>query len=415
MHTFLNVYQIYVVGTVVILIWFSLDMRSIIKASQRKNALSIEGRWKELDEHYKRCLNRRRPFVWLHQRFLVPGNLLVQYALFLYKHGRLDEALDSADRAAGLIRRKPWIFRSFHRSATSKTLAGAINARILILTGMGRYGEARAAAVQFEQVAGSGQRPYTVLALLEYHCGRLDEALALTEAVAPGDTMYDSACGVSSLAWSMKGEFARALRALAYEPSDISKFYSPKGLEIMRASPEGVKLMELQQKKHAGVFQPARLLFLAHVHIAREDFVNADHALDQAEKVVGPEPGVQMSYCRHRACSAAAQGRAAEAGQYIERMRSIVQERQKRGLQWEAHLGAGRSYLYLGRLSEALVELTAAETFVLHPLEKHVTAYWIAQVHAAAGDRQKALPYYQSVAADAIPSWMRKRAIEALA
>jgi hypothetical protein len=70
--------------------------------------------------------------------------------------------------------------------------------------------------------------------------------------------------------------------------------------------------------------------------------------------------------------------------------------------------------LYLGRLGEALNELTDAQRFALHPVEKHVTAYWIARTHEASGDRPKAMPYYEVVAADTIPSWMRKHAAEVL-
>jgi cytochrome c-type biogenesis protein CcmH/NrfG len=47
------------------------------------------------------------------------------------------------------------------------------------------------------------------------------------------------------------------------------------------------------------------LILLAQVYLSLEDFENADRALDQAEKSLGPEPGLQMSYCRQRACSLA--------------------------------------------------------------------------------------------------------------
>jgi tetratricopeptide (TPR) repeat protein len=408
------IFQVPFVIYVVILAWFAWDMHSIIKSSQHKNQLSIEGRWKDLDQHFERAAKSCRPFVWLHRHYLLPGAVAVQHALFLFNQGRLEEALVKADQAIRQVKGKPRVFRSFFRSATFKALCASFNARTLILSGLGRYGEARETAAQLEQLTGSSGRPNPVLTLQEYHCGHLDEVLAQAQAVPTENALYDSMRTVTVLACCMKGEFDQALQALSYEPSDISKFYSPAGLETMNRSPEGVKLLELQRRKHAGFFQPARLILLAKVYLAREEFENADRALDQAEKVMGPEPGLQATYCQIRACSLAAQGKAAEAENYIGRMRVIAQATPKRSLFWETHCAAARSYLHLGRPGDALAELSAAQRFVLHPLEKHVTAYWLARSHEAAGAQEKALQYYQIVAADTIPSWIRKQAAETL-
>ena len=398
-----------------VLAWFALDMRSILRASQRKNQLSIEGRWKELDEHFKRTSNTWRPFARLQSRYLLPGTIQVQHALFLYKQGRFEEALTKVDQAIRWLKGKPQIFRSIHRSATFKTLCGALKTRTLIFAGMGRYDEARQTAAELKQMGGSDTSPNSSLALLEFHCGQLDEALSLAQAVSREDAQFDAMRGIAALVLCAKGEFDQAIQSLMYEPGDVSRFYSPEGLKLVSGSPEGARLIELQNKKLAGVFQPARLIILAKVHIARKDFSNADLALDQAEKKLGPEPGIQMSYCRYRACSLAAQGKAAEAQDYIQRMQAIVKQLPKRSLRWETHFATGQSYLYLERFGDALTELAGAQQLALHPIEKHSTAYWIARTHGAAGDGHKAIPYYQTVAADPIPSWMRKNAIEVLA
>jgi hypothetical protein len=71
--------------------------------------------------------------------------------------------------------------------------------------------------------------------------------------------------------------------------------------------------------------------------------------------------------------------------------------------------------LYLRRFSDALAEFNEAQRSVLHPLEKHATAYWIARTYDAAGEPHAAIPYYQTVVADTIPSRLRKQALEALA
>lgn len=397
-----------------LLVWFSLDMRSILKSLQRKNQLKIDGRWKELERYYERESKPRRPFVWLHRRYFLPGNITTQHALFLHTQGRLEEALAKADLAIQQIAAKPTIFKNIHRQATFTTLCGAFRARCLTLTGLGRYHEARQVAAQWQQLTGS-DGPNPSLALLEYYCGHLDEALAHAQATPREDAKYDAMRGVTSLAYTMKGQFDEALQALDYVPSDGKKFYSPEGLKSLSETPEGAKLIELHQKKNAAFFPPARLINLARVYIAREEFEIAVGMLDEAEKSMGPQPGLQSAYCRHRACSSAALGNADEAEKYLERLRAMVQKMPKRSLLRETQFAAGRSYMYLGRFSEAIAELTNAWQSALHPIEKHATAYWLARTHESAGQKREAISYYQIVAADPIPSWMRKHAVEALA
>jgi tetratricopeptide (TPR) repeat protein len=395
--------------------WFALDMRSILKSAQRRNQLSIEGRWRDLEEHYERTSKSYRPFVRLHQRYLLPGTVAAQYALFLFNQGRLEEARAKVDQAIQQIEGKPKIFRFIHRSRTFNILCETLRARTLILTGLGQYCEARETAARLRQLNGSSWSANAALALLEYHCGHLDEALAQAQVVPTRDKQYDSMRVIKALAHFTKGEFDQAIQALLYEPGDISKFYSAEDFKTVIGNTEGANLVELQRTKLAGVFQPARLIVLAKVYIAREEFENANLALDQAEKALGAEPGVQTSYFRYRACCLAAQGKPAEAENFVERMRAVVQKLPKRSLLWETHYATGESYLYLGRARDALVELFAAEQFILHPLEKHVTAYMTARAHEAVGDRQKAIAYYETVATDKIPSAMRKKAVEALA
>ena len=215
--------------------------------------------------------------------------------------------------------------------------------------------------------------------------------------------------GITALAFSTKGEFDQAIEALAFEPGDISKFYTADGLKTVKGTPEGAKLIELQNRKRAGVFQPARLLQLAQVHLAREDFENADRALNEAEKLLGRNPVVMAAYCCRRACCLAGQGKPAEAESHIQRMREITRELPRRSLLQETHFAAGRAYLSLGRLSEALGELTEAERLALHPIEKHTTAYWLARTHEAAGNQREAMQYYQIVVAETIPAGCRRK------
>jgi tetratricopeptide (TPR) repeat protein len=395
--------------------WFGADMRSILKSGQRKQQLAIAGDWKGLENYYEGEERNPRPFVWLHRRFLIPGNLEVQYALFLYEQGRFEEALAKVDQAIERNKSKPWIFQSIHSRATFKTLLGALRTRTLILGALGRYDEARAAADEHQSLAGPEGKANAALALLEYYCGRLDEAIALAQSVRPGNSEIDTMRSILALCCMMKGDNEQALQALSFAPADITKFYTPAGLHTMASGRESSELLELQRRKIAGIFPPIRLIMQAQVYVAMEDFESAHRMLDQAEKSMGPKPAIQMTYCRHRACSFAGQGKGTEAETYLERMREVMKGVRKRSMLWESHYGAARAYLYLKRFNDALAELNEAYKFVLHPIEKHSTNYFTAKAHDGLGNQSEARRYYEMVAADPIPSRMRKQAAEVLA
>ena len=397
-----------------VLIWYAADMRSILRSKQRKNQLAIEGRWAELEKYWEQASNTRRPFVWLHQRYLLPGSNAVQFGLFLYQQGRLEEALAKVDQAIKQIENKPAIFRSMYQRATNKALWGALAARGLILTGMGRYDEAREAAARLGDASGYNVRANQSLALLELDCGRLDEALVLAKTVPPENNQYDSMRAAMARAYSLKGEFVRAIETLTYEPSSVSKFYRPDNWEKMKRSPEGSKLIELQGRKLAGIFPPARWVALAVVFLEQEAFKNADAALDEAEKSLGSNPTLQISYWRNRARSHAGQGKSAEAEDCIARVRGMMRQPYLRSTLMGTHIALARSYLSLRRFAEALAELAEAERIALHPIEKHLATYWSARTYEEAGNSSEARVYYQKVASDPIPSRMRSHAAAVL-
>jgi tetratricopeptide (TPR) repeat protein len=393
-----------------VLAWFAADMRSILKSMQRKNQLTIEGRWTELEQHLARASNTLRPFVWFHQRYLLPGFNAAQFALFLYEQGRLEQALTQVDKAIKQIENKPAFFRPVFQPRTKVIHCGALAARVLILTRMGRYDEAREAAGRLGQVSGSNVRQNSFLALLELNCGNLDEALALAKTVPPEDHQYDTTRGVMASAYSLKGEFAQAIETLMYEPTGVSKFYRPEDLENLNRSREGSKLLELQGRTLAGVNQPVRWISLADVYLEQEAFKNADGALDEAEKSLGSNRILQICYWRARTRSQAGQGKSVEADDCIAHVRAMTKLLNRRSTVMETHFAIGRSYLPLRRFGEALVELAEAQRNALHPIEKHQTTYWIARTHEAAGNPIEAMTCYQKVASDPIPSWMRRQA-----
>jgi tetratricopeptide (TPR) repeat protein len=221
--------------------------------------------------------------------------------------------------------------------------------------------------------------------------------------------------GILASALSLKGEHEKAVEALLFESANLSKFYSPGDMASVGATDEGSKLIELQSKKIEGIFQPIRLLLLASVYNAGEEFQKAEQVLDQVDKALGPEPVIRASYYRNRAFCSAGKGQVALALGYIEQTRSLTSQSSRRSAIWDSHFVIGRAYIYLGRFKEAFAELCVAEQSALHPIEKHRTSYWLGRACQADGVPDKAKAYYEAVAASAIPSWMRKSAADALA
>ena len=395
--------------------WYIADMRSILKDLQRKNQLSVDGNWKELENFFVNSARTHRPFVWFHRKYLLPGNLESTHAMFLFTQGRLEEALAKNEEAIRRKESKPWIFRSFYSRACFNTLCATLRGRVLILDGMGRYDEGREVAAKIERLNGGKVKPYAELALLEHNCGHLDEALRLGQATGAESTELDTMRGIMSRCYTLKGDFQQAIQALSYAPADFTKFYSPADLKQLSEDPDGAELLEVKRRKLAGVYPPARFLKLARVYVAMEDYEKADQALDQAEKSLGPQPGLQVSYCGLRASSFAGQGKARETEIYIERLRAIAKERPRRPVFRQIHARIGRACLYLKRFNDAVWELNEAQKYILHPIEKHAVNYLLARAHEGAGNESEARRYYEMVAADPIPSWMRQQAAEWLA
>jgi len=391
-------------------IWFAADMLFLLRSAQRRHQLTLEGRWADLERHFEGVEKTRRPFAWFWQRYLLPGGNATQFGLFLFQQGRLEQALTEVDRAISQVGKKPVLLRPFLRGATKAIRCGSRAARMLILTGMGRYDEVRAEAVRLGQASGSSVDANSPLALMETNCGRLDEALALARNVPPAHHQYDAMRSTTAWIYSLKGEPARAVEVMTHEPAGVAKFYRSEDLKTMGASPDGAKLIELQGRNLAGIFPPARWIRVAQTYLDQEAFANADAALGEAEKSLGSNQVLQISYWRTRARSHAGQGKSAEADDCIGRARALIQQFPRRSTVMETHLAIGRSYLSLRRFSKALMELGEARRNSLHPIERHQANYWTARTHEAAGNSLEALTYYKLVAADPIPSWMHRQA-----
>jgi tetratricopeptide (TPR) repeat protein len=219
---------------------------------------------------------------------------------------------------------------------------------------------------------------------------------------------------VASSIFCFKREFTEAINILVYEPKDITEHYSPEDLALVLQNRESARFIALKRKHSATIHQPIRLLSMARVYVDQENLDDATQALDTTEPLLGANPVIRCSYHRYRALCAAAKGDALQTELHLANARSITQSLPKRDTQWETSIAAGRCYLSLRLTDKASLEFQEARRHTLHPIEKHVTNYWLARTAEAAKRRSEAIRHYQSVVADNIPTWMREESLVAI-
>jgi len=400
-----------------IAVWVLVDVQLSQRRQRQRMQLRLAGKWDELDAHYQRALRSHRLILpFLMRKYVIPGNLEAGYAAFLHQRGRFESALEFTDRAIALARKPRWRLKSlFGMQPSTKTLPAALNLRVLTLTSLGRYDEARATAAELRTMLPSGHRKNSADCLTELQSGNLDQALNLAYETLSHNIQDGIARLVASGAYSLRGDFSPAANILYYEPGDVTEHYSPADLAIALKDRQSVKFIALQRQYAATIHEPIRLLTLADVYIEQGTFDDATRALDAAEKLLGPNPVIRCSYHRRRALCAAASGDTQRAEQHLREARSILQQHPTRSTQWETHMAAGRCHLALQAIEKATAEFQSALGHVLHPIEKHVTNYWLGRAAEAARHRADAIRHYQNAVADGIETRMRQEATEALA
>jgi tetratricopeptide (TPR) repeat protein len=378
--------------------------------------LKLAGRWDELDAHYQRELRSHRlilPFVM--RKYAVPGNLEAGYAVYLYERGRLESALEFTDRAIVLARKPRWKLKSvFGMQPNTRTLPVALNLRVLVLTGLGRYNEARTTAAELRAMLPPGQRRNSADCLMEVQSGHLQEALELAYETLSHNSKDGTARLVASWVYRLRGDFPEAASILFYQPPDVTEHYSPKDLDLVLRSREGVKFVALQRQYAATIHEPIRLLALSGVYLEEGNLDDATQALDTVEPLLGANPVILCDYHRRRAICAAARGDGPRAEQHLAAARSILAKYPKRSTQWETHIAAGRCYLSLQAMDKAGAEFVQAQALCLHPLDKHVTNHWLGRAADAAHRRSEVIRHYKNLVADGIDTKMRQEATETL-
>lgn len=387
-----------IAAVVLLLVWALADVKSMLRADRTRAALSIEGNWEELTRHFEAALRCRRPFVLLLRAGFTPGIIEAQFANHLYSQGRLEAGLAVADRAVAKSAGRPPIQRA------------ALATRVQILTGLGRYDEARAAVEQGRSLGADPPLSEVVAGLLELYLGRPDEALKAAQAALGDPRTEDPARMVASAAHRVKGEFREAVAVLLYSPADIRVFYSADEYRRVTRVPEGAQLVALLREEREGVVQPSRYLAAVEVYLDQEDWNGAVYALGRAEGKLGRHLALLKIYEEFAALTCAGEKDLAGVERHLNAARELLQRVGGRAWTFDHHVRTGRARFILGRFDEAIAELAQAEKLWLHPFDKHAVRYWIGRAHEAAGRREEAVLQYRAVAADGFATWMGRDA-----
>jgi hypothetical protein len=393
------------------LLWFLADIRFAQRWGLRRAELGAQDNCRELDAHFQSGLKCRRPMLLLFQRFVVPGLLEADYALHVSNHGEHERALILAEKASR---------KAARRVATHLAV---LPAESMILLRLGRYEEARhvvqvgrnllaARPAELAKDSGHSNLEAGIIlqdAMIEMYLGHLDAALNLgIEASAA--SVSDPARALISAVLTAKGRFMEALDALVYEPSGFYKFLDSSAMDLLEEDKLFQETARQMDEEISGVFGPAVELVRASVFLEAGETANLGLALEQVQSKLKSHRIIEHIFVRTRACWHAMTGDVAGVEADLARTRQLAAEKPaSRSAKYETHLAAGRAFLLLGQDARAIGELKTANHLALHPLEKHVSMYWLARANQAV-DHTLAATQFNTVIADGFGTWMESDA-----
>jgi len=180
------------------------------------------------------------------------------------------------------------------------------------------------------------------------------------------------------------------------------KFYTPDGVKAMHESPKG-RLIALQ-RRNLRAFS-AGAVGLCGTGYLEWKISKGRAMLDKAEKIHWVRNQGFSCLTTITGLSALPPETAKEADNCIERMRAIIKETPNAPSLGNTFSPRADLICTFSDLTMHSFELLEAQRSVLHPIERHVTAYWIAKAHEGAGvNKRRPNRFYQIVAADAIPT-----------
>lgn len=312
-------------------------------------------------------LFRSRPSSRLHQEAAVRAAHL---ALEHYKNGGYQEALEKIDHALSVLDRSAMPVQDV-------SLYGmCLSAKTMIVAALGRYDEARQMA---KTLRGAGAAPASLIAtaFAELYTGRLNDALRICNEVMAADPDSNSANGMAATIALLLGDTSYALRLLDYDSDD-----------------------------------PTRLLLLAETHLRDRDSVAAEEALDLAEPRLPDYAVVILEYRRLRALAAAHAGDGATMEANLRLLDEAVAHARHKS--WDAAIGRGEALFMIQGFDAALSAFVQASGYARHPMDIHITRYWLARAHAALRNKDQAELLYRAVLADGFRTRMSDEASSAL-
>lgn len=389
------------------LLWFIADIRFAQRWGLKRAELGAQDDCRGLDAHFQSGIKCRRPMLLLFQRFFIPGLLEGDYALHLSNQGEHERALVLAQTASR---------KAARRVATHLAV---LPAEAMILLRLGRYEEAKQVvqlgrnlvltrSAELAKDSGHSNLAAGIIlqdAMIEMYLVQLDAALKLgVEASAA--SVSDPGRAVVSGVLVAKGRFKEALDALVYESSGFYKFLDAAALDLLDDDKMFQETARKMDEEISSVFGPAVELGRASVFLEAGDTANLGLALEQVQSKLNSHRIMEHIFVRTRACWHAMKGDVTAVEADLARTRQLAAEKPaSRSAKYETHLAAGRAYLSLGQNDRAAGELRSANHLALHPLEKHVSLYWMARANQAV-DRTLAATQFKTVIADGFGTWM---------
>jgi tetratricopeptide (TPR) repeat protein len=406
MHTFSPLFWVPAILTLVALISLRVDLKFWQKWSLKRAELSVQDKWKELNEHFEKMLRCRRPMLlWFRRRYL-PGSLQAEYALHLSNQGENERALVLAQKASLTARKRPLNYMA------------VVPVEAMILSRLGRYDEAteavrRGRAMLADPALAAIVKTNPSVAafliqqegMIEYNLGHLEVAINLGREAAAAD-LSDAARALISGALTAQGRFREALQVLAYQPSNfydflgglpsLPEFQDQPALELLEKSELFRKTAEKINEEASAIFAPAVHLTQALVFLEANDAEKLGAALEQTHAKLKSNRIMEHIFVRTRACWHGMKGNRTGLEADLARTHELAaMEPSSRSAKYETHLGCGRAYFLVGDYVKAVAELQGATKHSLHPMERQVANYWLARASQAANSPSSVL--FQSV------------------
>src|SRR5262249_23003154 len=162
------------------------------------------------------------------------------------------------------------------------------------------------------------------------------------------------------------------------------------------------------------IMKPARWLAAADAYASHGDLEGLEYAVERAGKLLDGNVQIEMIYLRMRSRLAAHRGKPDDAARDLARVKELLATVPKRSQKFETHQAEGECAMIGGRASDAIGCFESALEIALHPIEKHISTFWLAEALEKAGHLVEAAARYREVLDLSLRSRFTPRAPEAM-